>query len=134
MLKSLSPKLVAVSASAVLASALIASSASALTVPQRPFHLPCEPQIALTSTGQVQGTCFSAGEFVALYSWGNNPWPTEYVTASANGTFTAPFPSDGDREPDIYPENVAIAAFDDAGNQVSNTLEVTIHPYRPVMF
>ena len=135
MLKSIASKLVAVSASAVLASAIIASSASALTVPQRAFHVPCAPQIALTSAGQVHGTCFVPGEVAEVdfaFPWASiGKVVAEWPTVLANGTFTVPFLNP--ELPNTYlNEHVEIVAIGEVGNVPSNEIIVDLNGYRPV--
>ena len=142
MLKSITSKLVSISVAAVLASAIIASSASALTVSQTRFYRPCEwdsPQIALTSTGEVQGTGFCPGTTAVIdfedsvtsqgfegYSYAA---ANSYPTVSADGTFTTPLVYSLPPEP--HPTAaVEVIAHDDNGNEnnSSNTLIVTITP------
>jgi hypothetical protein len=95
MFRSLISKFVGVSTSAVLASAIIASSASAINI--KPAPVPCYPQsprITLTSTGQIQGSCFQPFDEAQIYyedpANNINDWDN-YVPVSADGTFTVPF-------------------------------------------
>jgi hypothetical protein len=140
MLKSIASKLVSISASAVLASAIIASSASALTVPQTAVYRPCEwdsPQITLTSTGEVQGTGFCPGTTAVIdfedsvssqgfegYSYAA---ANSYPTVSADGTFTTPLVYSSPPEPYLTAA-LEVIAHDHNGNEnnSSNTLVVTI--------
>jgi hypothetical protein len=98
MLKSITSKLVAVSASTVLASAIIASSASALNIAGA--QLPCQPnspRIALTSAGQVQGTCFTPGHLTSVqFDSTADPSHTwqEQAIVPPSGTFTVPWDTD----------------------------------------
>jgi hypothetical protein len=142
MLKSIASKLVAVSTSAVLASAIIASSASALTVSQTAFHRACEfdsPQIALTSTGQVQGTGFCPYSTLAVVDFedsvssqgfeGYSYAATQsYPTVSADGTFTIPLVYS--RPPGFHATTaVEVIAHDHSylpEGTTSNTLIVTV--------
>ena len=141
MLESVASKLAAVSTSAVLASAIIASSASALTVSQSAFHRPCEwdsPQIALTSTGEVQGTGFCPGTTAVVdfedsvssqgfegYSYAA---ANSYPTVSADGTFTIPLVYS--RPPGFHATTaVEVIAHDHSylpEGTTSNTLIVTV--------
>ena len=95
MFKSITSKLVTVSATTALAIAIIASSASAINIVPAP--IPCYPQsprIALTAGGQVHGTCFNASTTALLMFGDANAGWDEDVTTSASGTFTTPFESD----------------------------------------
>jgi hypothetical protein len=138
MLESISSKLIAVSTSAVLASAIIASSASALRIPTT---RPCEfdsPQIALTSAGQVQGTGFCPSTTAVVdfedsvssqgfegYSYAATE---EYPTVAADGTFTVPFVYS--RPPGFHVTTwVSITAHDHSylpDGTTSNTIIVTV--------
>jgi hypothetical protein len=95
MFRSLISRFVGVSATAVLASAIIASSASAINITSEP--LPCSPKaprIVLTSTGQIRGSCFKPFDEAQIYfedsALNINLWDN-FVRVSADGTFTAPF-------------------------------------------
>jgi len=124
MLKSITSKLVAISASTALAGTILASSASALTVQTKPVHLPCAPQIALTSDGQVRGTCFGATGTVWLAHWDQVPHSdgSEQVVVAADGTFTTPITN---LEELRYPENeLFIIGEQYPGPSYSNELEV----------
>jgi hypothetical protein len=137
MLTSITSKLVAVSASAVLASAIIASSASALKIANMTVQR-CEfdsPQIALTSAGQVQGTGFCPSTTAVVdfedsvssvgYVYAAT---TDYPTVSVDGTFTVPFVYS--RPPSFrVTTGVSITAHDHSGlptGSTSNTITVTV--------
>jgi hypothetical protein len=105
MFKSVTSRFVSLGATAVLISAMIASSASALNV--RPVRVPppcTTPQISFSPSGYaLQGTCFRPGDTVLIYyydSYGQSGSETE--VASANGTFTAPI---------LYVGNTATETF-----------------------
>lgn len=137
MLTSITSKLVAVSATAVLASAIIASSASAVNIANMAVQR-CEfdsPQIALTSAGQVQGTGFCPSTTAVVdfedsvssvgYVYAAT---TDYPTVSADGTFTVPFVYS--RPPSFRATTgVSITAHDHSGlptGSTSNTITVTV--------
>jgi hypothetical protein len=138
MLKSIASKLVAVSASAVLGSAIIASSACALTIPT---SKPCEfdsPHIALTSAGQVQGTGFCPSTTAVVefedsvssqgFEGASYAATEDYPTVSANGAFTVPFVYS--RPAGFHATTwVSITAYDHSGlptGSTSNTIVVTV--------
>lgn len=137
MLKSFTSKLVAVSASAVLASAIVAGSAGALNLTNETTAR-CEldsPQISLTSDGQVQGSDFCPSTTAVVdfedsvssvgYVYAAT---TDYPTVSGNGTFTVPFVYS--KPPSIRAATgVSITAHDHSGlptGSTSNTITVTV--------
>jgi len=92
MFKSVTSRFVGFGATAVLITAMFASSASALNIRPAPVPAPCTtPQISIASSGAVQGTCFRPGDTdVISFSDSYSRSASETEVASANGTFTAP--------------------------------------------
>lgn len=127
MVKSIASKLVAVSASAVIASVIIPSSASALTVPQQPAHLPCVPHLALTSDGELHGTCFGPAGPAWLGYWDQVPYSdgAQQVLVAADGSFTLPL-ANTNLEELRYAENTLFLVGEQSpgGAFDSNVLEV----------
>jgi hypothetical protein len=132
MFKSITSKLVAVSASTVLASTIIASSASAVNIVRAP--LPCQPysiRIALTSAGQVQGTCFTPGS-VAAVDFNSTADPThtwqEQATVPSSGTVTFPWDTDPYISTNSLNNQVTIQGLDSylGEYEESNTLVVNV--------
>jgi hypothetical protein len=140
MLKSITSKLVAVSVSAVLASAIVASSAGALNLTNATTAR-CEldsPQISLTSAGQVQGSGFCPSTTAVVdfedsvssqgFEGFSYAATQAYPTVSATGTFTVPLTYS--RPTGFHATTwVQVIAHDHSGlstGSTSNTLTVTV--------
>jgi hypothetical protein len=120
MFKSVTSRVVSLIASAVLISAIIASSASALTFRPAPVPPPpCTPQISIAPSGQVQGTCFRASDTVLIaFSDTFGRSASETVPVSISGTFTAPLIYTG------YGATESFQAWDFTTITYSNTITI----------
>jgi hypothetical protein len=124
MFKSVTSKFVGLGTTAVLISAIVASSASALNIRPVPVPPPCTPQISLASSGYLQGTCFRASDTIVIVAMASDqPGVLETAVASANGTFTVLPPYCG------WGETESVQAWDDAsGAAHSNTITIQQGP------